>query len=412
MELRESVQLSLRAIREHGLRSALTVVGITIGIAAVITFVTLGASLQAEVVGEVSGDAPPEMQATVGPEGQEGGPPGASTVPAFTERDVEEIRDLPNVGQAIPQGTVQIATLEHEGRSIAWESATATTPGYFADRQFESGGPFEQGANEVVVNEQAASLFDPELEVNDTLVLQSGANSTREATVVGVLENGGDGPFGDISIPQVYVPTDPFYETTAESPATGERQRVYPSLTVVASDYESVPTVQSDVQAYLRNDSDARSLKPDEYEFSVQTNEELVEQIREVIGTFTGFVAGIAVISLIVGAVGIANIMLVSVTERTREIGIMKAVGARRRDVLQLFLVESVLLGIAGAVLGTVVGLAGGYVATDYLDLSLTFAPEWFAAAVVVGVGVGVLAGLYPAWNAARVDPIEALRRE
>src|SRR6056297_3618797 len=109
MELRESVQLSLRAIREHGLRSALTVVGITIGIAAVVTFVTLGASLQAEVVGEVSGDAPPEMQATVGPEGQQGGPPGASTVPAFTERDLEEIRSLPDVERAVPQGTVQIA---------------------------------------------------------------------------------------------------------------------------------------------------------------------------------------------------------------------------------------------------------------------------------------------------------------
>ncbi|SNZ06002.1 putative ABC transport system permease protein [Natronoarchaeum philippinense] len=411
MELRESLQLSLRAIREHGLRSALTVVGITIGIAAVIVFVTLGASLQTAVIGEVSGDAPPEMQVTVGPEGQQG-PPGTSTVPAFTERDVDEIESLQDVDRVVPQGTVQTSTLQHEGRSIAWESATATSPAFFEDNEFASGGPFEQGATEVVINSEAASLFDPELEVGDTLGLRVGQNTTREATVVGIVESTGSSPFGDISIPQVYVPTDPFYGTTAESPATGENQRVYPSLTVVAEDYEAVPSVQSAVETYLEDESDARTLKPTEYEFSVQTNEELVDQIREVISTFTGFVAGIAVISLIVGAVGIANIMLVSVTERTREIGIMKAVGARRRDVLQLFLVEAVALGIAGAVLGTLVGLAGGYAATSYLDLPLTFAPEWFAAAVLVGVGVGVVAGLYPAWNAARVDPIEALRRE
>jgi putative ABC transport system permease protein len=102
----------------------------------------------------------------------------------------------------------------------------------------------------------------------------------------------------------------------------------------------------------------------------------------------------------------------VSVTERTREIGIMKAVGAQDRDVLQLFLTEAVVLGGVGSVLGVAVGLVGGFVATAALDLPLLYSPGWAAVAVVVGVVVGVLAGLYPAWNAARVDPIEALRYE
>jgi putative ABC transport system permease protein len=411
MDPRESLQLSVRAIREHALRSALTVVGVTIGVAAVITLVTLGASLQTAVVGEVAGDAPPEMEATVGPDGEDG-PTGAATVPVFTERDVAEIESRPGVARVVPRGTVQTATLAQGDQTVGWEAATATTPAYFEDRTFESGGPFERGTEEVVVNSQAAALFDPELSVGDTLSIRVGENRTRDATVVGVVNDSGSGPFGDADLPQVYVPTDPFYETTTTSPATGERQRAYPRLTVVADDYERVPAVQSGVRTYLQNGSDARELKPEAYEFTVQTNEELVERIREVIGTFTGFVTGIALISLLVGAIGIANIMLVSVSERTREIGIMKAVGARRRDVLQLFLVEAVILGVVGAILGTGLGLAGGYLATERLDLELTFAPEWFAAAIVVGVGVGVLAGLYPAWNAARVDPIEALRRE
>ena len=104
--------------------------------------------------------------------------------------------------------------------------------------------------------------------------------------------------------------------------------------------------------------------------------------------------------------------MLVSVTERTREIGIMKAVGARNREVMQLFLVESVLLGAFGALVGLPLGVAGGWVATRYAEIPLTLAPGWFAVAVGVGVFVGVVAGLYPAWRAARVDPIDALRYE
>ena len=90
----------------------------------------------------------------------------------------------------------------------------------------------------------------------------------------------------------------------------------------------------------------------------------------------------------------------------------MKAIGAQKREILQLFLIESVVLGVFGAVVGTVVGILGGYAATEYIDVPFVFAPEWVAVAVVVGIAVGVVAGLYPAWNAARVDPIEALRYE
>ena len=117
-------------------------------------------------------------------------------------------------------------------------------------------------------------------------------------------------------------------------------------------------------------------------------------------------------IALVVAAIGIANIMLVSVAERTREIGVMKAVGARNRDVMELFLTEATLLGVVGAVVGLPLGILVAFGATNYAEVAFTPAYVWFAIAVGVGVLVGIVAGLYPAWRAARIDPIDALRHE
>ncbi len=414
MNLLESVRMSWRAIRDHPLRSVLTTLGIVIGIAAVITFVTLGTSLQAAIIGDVAGGTSPEMTATAGPPSQDGpgGPDSDSAVPVFTERDLGEMRNLSNVQRVVPRGTVQTAALARGDQRVAWQRVTATTPAGIEDREYASGRPFRQGAPEVVVNDPAARLFSPNLSVGDTLVVELGRNRSVEATVVGVVNAtaSGFGPPGADT--EVIVPTDPFYDTTVESPATGTTQRAYPEVTVLATDFDAVDGVEADVEDYLEADSDARLLKPGSYEFSVQTNEQLVEQIRGILDTLTGFITGIAVLSLLVGSIGIANIMLVSVTERTREIGIMKAVGAQNRDVLQLFLVESVILGVIGAVVGTGLGVAGGYAAAEFIGFPVVYPFEWFAIAVGVGIVVGVLAGLYPAWNAARVDPIEALRRE
>ncbi|MDZ7731379.1 MAG: ABC transporter permease [Natrialbaceae archaeon] len=252
--------------------------------------------------------------------------------------------------------------------------------------------------------------------VGDEIEIAYTGGETVSATVVGILETpSGLGQFQPgmgLTQPRVYGPTDPFAQTRLESPTTGENQRVYTRLTVVAMDYEQVDAVSDRVEAYLEGDSDARELLPGSYEISVLTNEDFIDQIQDVLNTFTGFITGIAVISLVVGAIGIANIMLVSVTERTREIGIMKAVGFQNRDVLQLFLVEAVILGLIGSIIGIVVGVLAGYGTTQVLDLPFTFPPEWGAIAVVVGILVGVIAGLYPAWNGARIDPIEALRYE
>ncbi|MEF8800509.1 MAG: ABC transporter permease [Halolamina sp.] len=410
MKLVESVRMSWRAIRGHELRSVLTVLGVVIGVGSVITFVTLGASLQAAVIGDVATTSP-EIGVSVGPANQQG-PGGDSSLPVFTEHDIAQLQGIEHVGRVVPRGSVAVSSLGNGNQTIAWGAVTATTPAQFEGGDFEAGGAFEQGTEEAVLNAPASQMFAEDVSVGDEIVLQVGENRSRTVTVVGVLNASDSGGFGGPPEPAIYVPTDPFYTTTVESPAVSEQQRAYPAVTIQATSYERVTDVEPTARDYLVNESDASQLKPDSYEISLVTNDQLVEQIQSLLSTFTSFITGIAVISLLVGAIGIANMMLVSVTERTREIGIMKAVGATRRDIVQLFLVESIILGVVGSLIGTLVGLAAGYAAAAYLEFPVAFAPEWFAIAVAVGIGVGVLAGIYPAWDAARTDPIDALRHE
>jgi putative ABC transport system permease protein len=414
MEFGESLRLSLRAIRSHRFRSALTVLGVVIGVAAVITFVTLGTSLRADVLGQVGGERQPNVYVWAGPEGQNGGP-GAGAQPVFTTHDLDRLRELPGVESVVPRGLVPTAALSAGNDTVAQRQVIATSPAYFDPGDFAAGRSFEQGRREVVLNEQAASLFDQPVRVGDNVTVRLASGDPVEASVVGVLNaSEGGGAFEGLgsSEPLVFVPPDPFYGTTIESPATGENQRVYPTVTVVAEDFAAVSETKTAVRAYLTNESDAAQLVPDDYAFSVETDQDLVDQLEELLNTLTSFITGIAVISLIVGSIGIANIMLVSVTERTKEIGIMKAVGAQNRDVLQLFLVEAIMLGVLGSFIGAIVGLLGGFLGAEAIGLPLAFEPIWFAAAVLVGVVVGVFAGLYPAWDAAHTDPIDALRYE
>lgn len=409
MNARETLRLATRSLRGHKLRSALTVLGIVIGIAAVVTFVTFGASLRADVVGQIDDSSANNIYLLSAAE-DSGGPP-AGLRPVFTETDIETVRELEGVESAIPQGQIAVSTVGYGNRTIAQGSVTATTPAAFDGASFLNGTGFSAGQDEIVLNEQATRLFGGNLTVGDRLNVSFRSVGTRSLTVVGVANRtGAQLPFETFSNqPRFYVPTDPFYDTVVET-QRGTEERAYPQVTVVA-DPAQLTSTQSRIEAYF-SESDAAQLQPPEYELTAQTGGDIADSLEELVNRLTRFVTGLALISLLVGAIGIANIMLVSVTERTREIGIMKAIGARNRDVLVLFLAESGLLGVLGAIIAVPVGLAGGWAATSYAEIPLTLAPEWFAVAIGFGIFVGVVAGLYPAWRAARVDPIDALRRE
>jgi putative ABC transport system permease protein len=411
MDPAETLRIAARSVRSHKLRSALTVLGVVIGIASVVTFATFGASVQADVVGQLETSSANNVYAFATPSDQEGFEQVVQ--PVFTEHDVARMRAIEGVRLVIPRGTVGASAIARGNDTVARQRLTATTPTTFDESMLVEGRGFESGAREAVVNERAADQFAPNLSVGDELTVTLAGDRTETVTVVGVV----NGTRGQLPVSnfarqtRVYVPVDPFYRTVVESPSVGVRQRAYPQVTVVA-DPTATTATRDAVQQYLREGSDARQLKPAGTEMAARTSGDFVEEVGAVIDRITRFVTGIAVIALVVGAIGIANIMLVSVTERTREIGVMKAVGARNRDVMSLFLVEAALLGAVGAVLGVPLGLAAGYGATLYADVGFALAPTWMALSVVVGVAVGVGAGLYPAWRAARVDPIEALRYE
>ncbi|RBI62477.1 ABC transporter permease [halophilic archaeon] len=419
MNALESLRISLRNIREHKLRSALTTLGVIIGVAAVITFVTLGASLQADIVQTVAGGNAATLYVSAQSEGNTGLPDlggGGETV--FTEHDVNGIRSLRGVEAAVPQSGIAASSVEYDNSTVSRQWVTVTSPSYFdvRNQKFVAGGAFQSGQREVVLNQPAARMFAAgNVSVGDTITITRAATGEPvNATVVGIVEPTEQSALGiqEGPQPEIYAPTDPFYQRTVFSPSANENQRVYGRVLVLAKSTQQVDAVQGRVYTYLGEQSDARQLKRRGYTFKVTTQDELVAQVRQVSNTFTAYITGIALISLVVGSIGIANIMLVSVTERTREIGIMKAVGAQNGDVLQLFLLEAVLLGVFGSTVGALVGLGGGYVAAQLIGLPLTVRFEWLGIAVVVGLVVGALAGLYPAWDASRTDPIDALRYE
>jgi len=411
MDPRESVTIAARSIRSHKLRSTLTVLGVVIGIASVVTFATFGASVEAEVVGSI-GESGANNVYVLGQPSEEGGF-GQAVQPVFTEYDVGEIAELDGVEAVIPRGTVLVNSVTHRGDTVAIQQLTATTPAAVTDEQLVEGRSFRSGANETVLNQVAArTAFEENVSVGDQITVDR-SGTAWNLTVVGIVNGtAGELPIGGFGPqPSLYVPADPLYDTVVESPSINAPQRAYPQLTVIAEPAETLAVTDA-VDAYLQSESDARQLAPAGVDLVARTSGDFAEQISDVIGQITRFVTGIAVIALVVGAIGIANIMLVSVTERTREIGIMKAVGARNRDVMELFLLEATLLGTGGALLGLPLGLLVSLGAAEYADVGLALAPFWSALAVLVGVLVGVVAGLYPAWRAARVDPIEALRYE
>ncbi|NEU58152.1 ABC transporter permease [Halorussus sp. MSC15.2] len=420
MNVIEGARISWRNIREHKLRSTLTTLGVIIGVAAVITFVTLGASLQQDIISTVAGGNAATMYVTAQSPGDSRLPSlggGGSVV--FTQYDVQQIRQLEGVELAAPESGIAASTVTYNNSTVGRQWITVSSPGYFRVRNisFVEGRPYRMGEREVVLNRPATQMFADNVTVGDNITFTRAANDEKlNATVVGIVETQSGGSVLGIgqgeAQPKIYAPTQPYYERTVVSPSLRARQLVYGRILVKAESPGQVDAVQGRVFNYLGEQSDARQLKSQSYQFEVTTQGQIIGQIKQLTSTFTAYITGIAVISLIVGSIGIANIMLVSVTERTREIGIMKAVGAQNRDVLQLFLVEAVMLGVLGSALGAVVGIAGGYAGAQAIGLPLAFQPIWFVASVAVGVVVGVLAGLYPAWDAAHTDPIDALRYE
>lgn len=433
MDLSETIRVAGRSLRGHRLRTALTIVGIVIGIGTVVTFASFGFSVQGSVTDEFEDTSANEIVITEStgfefgesPDEFDGPPEGGfdefdlETEPILTDRDAEAIEQLPGTTAVIRQGSVADigGIVGYNGQNASVRTGlTAVSANFFDSRTFSNGSAYDPGDNAIVLSESAAAelaaVTDTQPTPGDTLTVGTLSGDEYTLTVSGILAEEDDGGF----IPGTadggyYISTEhALYEGSVALPGEQAERLAYEQLTVTAP-ADDVSDVQDDVESYLTEDSDAAAIVgPDN--ISITSSLDIIEGIESVLTDVTRFVTGIGLLALLVGAFGIANIMLVSVTERTNEIGIMKAVGATNGDVMRLFLVESVLLGTAGALIGIPVGLGVGYVATTYAEVAFVIPLGWIGAAAAMGLLIGIIAGVYPAWRATRVDPIEALRYE
>lgn len=395
MKLIESFRIALKALSANKVRSALTMLGVIIGVAAVILLVSIGTGVQSQVTGQISGLGSNLLFAFPGSfEGGGGGGPGGGITKQFTTDDVEYVQR--RIGT---QGTV-IPTLQAPAQLRVGNRTKATTLGGSDQNGDASAGSLQSGRwltrGEVVGASRVAVIGSDvrdEFYPGQEPIGRSLDINGQPFKIIGMLAKKG-GSLGGSQDNLVYVPV-----TTAQTMLS---TRDISAMLVEVADVDTIEAVKAQVE---------RALKPRFGEqFTVFTQEQTLGILSTLLGTLTAMLAGLASISLLVGGIGIMNIMLVSVSERTREIGIRKAVGARTYDILSQFVIEAVMLSVMGGLVGILIGAGGALAIQPWVPAEVT--PWAVVLAFVFSAVVGVFFGVYPAYRASRLDPIEALRYE
>ena len=400
--LLESVRLALRSIRRNVMRSFLTVLGIVIGVGAVIAMVTIGNGTTAQVKAEMARLGTNLL--FVSP-GQFGPGRASADAKALTTRDIEAMRrELRGVKAVAP--VAQKSQTVVRGTESRTTTVTGTDNAYLVtqDWALKSGRSFldseVRGGRAVCILGETVrdKLFGPEDSIGQPIRL---GNVSCEA--IGVLEAKGQSSFGADQDDTVLIPLRTFHRRLA---GNTEIRRVM----VSAEDGVSTSKVQTDLEWLLRERRNITADKEDD--FTVRDMTQLAQTQAGTTAMLTGLLAAVAAVSLLVGGIGIMNIMLVSVTERTREIGIRLAIGALEWQVLSQFLVEAVVLSLLGGLVGIALGLGLAGIATRALGVPFAIDPVIVLVAFLFSALVGVVFGYFPARRAARLDPIEALRHE
>lgn len=394
--------LALRSIRRNLLRSFLTILGIVIGVSAVITMVTLGNGATMAVQNQISSLGSNLLMVRPG---QRMGYGGGSGAPSFKESDAAAIASQIGGVQAVaPEGRSSVTVIAN-GRNWA-TSVTGSTNEWFqtsnwtlaAGRKFEE-GELRSGAAVCIIGETVRrELFDARSVLGAQLRIKQ-----FSCEIVGVLASKGQGAMGNDQDDMVLVPLH-----TLQRRVTGN-QRVA-TLLVSMKDGSDSTRVKASLTQLLR---ERRKLADgDEDNFNVLDTKQLADALSGTTKVMTTLLGAVAAVSLLVGGIGIMNIMLVSVTERTREIGLRLAIGALERDVLLQFLIEAVVLAALGGIIGIILATGASIVLAQVMDVPYLFNSTINLLSFVFSAGIGVLFGYFPARRAARLDPIEALRHE
>jgi len=407
-----NIKLALQALWVNKTRSILTLLGIVIGISSVVIIVASGDGVKQFILKQIQGIGTNTIAIVAGgSEGERIGPPAAVTgvtVTTLTMKDVAALSDVRNVPDVESVGAAaaptQAAVKTESGDIIA--NIYGITPGYFdmIGLKFAEGDTFDD--EDVKTLNKVAVLGDgikDKIFGSDEAIGQKIKLKNNNYRVVGVLGKSTGFSFGQDFGQLIFIPV-----TTDQKFILGQDYLF--EIVVKVNDTSRVESARSDIIYTLRITHD---IGPDQADdFTVRTIQDAIDIINTVLGALTLFLAAIAGISLLVGGIGIMNIMLVSVTERTREIGLRKALGARRRDILIQFLLEAILLTVIGGAIGFLSGISGAFIVSLVGKWAFHISFLAIVLPLLMTVGFGIIFGMYPAIRASKLDPIVALRYE
>ena len=405
MKFSATWMIALRALRRNPMRSGLTMLGIIIGVAAVIAMVAIGTGAKEQVASSIAQIGQNTVLVMSGAGSRGGVRGGWGSAPTLTRQDYEAIRkEVPGVLRATPDVRKNAQVMA--GNQNVNTTINGAGEDYVDIRAWEflEGGNFTaadvRAAAKVAILGQtvATNLFGDASPVGQIVRIQN-----APYTVVGLLKPKGMSMMGSDQDDVVLVPW-----SSALVRLTGTDS--FRSITVQAESADQVETVMADITALLRQRHRLRDEAEDD--FQVRSQQEIMEMATSTAQTMTILLGAIAGVSLLVGGIGIMNIMLVSVTERTREIGVRMAVGARGGDILLQFLVEAVVLSVGGGLAGIALGYGIAQAVSAKFGWNTLVSADSVALAFLFSAAIGIFFGFYPARKAAGLDPIEALRYE
>ncbi|MEO7403645.1 MAG: ABC transporter permease [Burkholderiales bacterium] len=405
-----TLRVALRALRANRLRSALTMLGIIIGVAAVITMLAVGEGAQARVKEQIASLGSNVMILTTGAPRTTGVRGAAGSGWTINEDDAEAIeREIPGIVAAPSLRTNSQIVFGNQN----WSSAIyGVPPDYFEARSWKAefgrvleDADMQRGTKVAVIGATVAKQLFGDGDAVDQII----RIKKVPFVVIGVLEKKGQSMQGTDQDDAVFVPM-----STARSRITGNTQAAKSKAVQViwlkAADGEDLKAMENEVRGVLRQRHRLQEGQDDD--FYLRNLSEVLAAQEASSQILTYLLLAVASVSLVVGGIGIMNIMLVSVTERTREIGLRMAVGARRRDILTQFLVEAVALSVIGGIIGILLGVGAAYAVGHFAGWRTEITPAPIVLAVGFAAAVGIFFGFYPARKAAQLEPIEALRYE